>query len=218
MKVIDHPKPIPGTERSACPLYAPHPPLASGRQEVCIRQGWRLVPVGYVLPEDLSDPATLASLAAAGRQMADIVPPDYSDEPPGVEASVCGDAGQVLPDVIRHAWKGETLARIKDSASNLQDERDGAFLAAHVAAYLKQAPEHRADGGFIRDVMMRLLASGDEGSRHLVGFSAALERYIAMGAAGVDVWQDYRDHANSWMILAADVEASHLTATKEIAA
>lgn len=217
MKVIDHPKPIAGTERSACPLYALPELSHNGKATVYIRQGWLLLLIGEVRTEALSDPATLASLAAAGRQLADIVPPDYSDEPQGAESSVCGDAGEVLPDVIRYTRKGEEPARIKDSASNLQDERDGAFLAAHVAAYLKQDPDSRADGGFIRDVIMRLLASGEEGERHLIGFMAALERYVAMGVAGVDVWRDYRDHANGWMVNVAE-DATYLTATKEIAA
>lgn len=217
MKVIDHPKPIAGTERSACPLYVTPELSHNGKADVYIRQGWLLLLIGEVPPEALSDPATLASLAAAGRQLADVVPPDYSDQPPGGESFVCGHVAEVLPDVIRDTRKGDTPARIKDSASSIQDERDGALLAAHVAAYLKQDPDSRADGGFIRDVIKRLLASGEDGERHLIGFMAALERYVAMGAAGVDVWQDYRDHANSWMVHIAE-DATYLTATKEIAA
>lgn len=68
-----------------------------------------------------------------------------------------------------------------------------------------------------RNTQKRLLASGEDGERHLIGFMAALERYVAMGVAGVDVWQDYRDHANSWMVHVAE-DATYLTATKEIAA
>lgn len=215
MKVIDHPKPIAGTERSACPLYVLPKLSHDGMADVCIRQGWRFVPVGCVKPEELSDPAALASLAAAGRQLADIVPPDYSDEPPGEHGPHSYfHPSDALPDVIRYGTDGKPAAYALDKSGGLQDDRDGALLAAHVAAYLKHDPEPRADGSFLLATVQRLQASGKEGGRHLVGFLAAIERYVAMGAAGVDVWKDYRDHANSWMA-EMDHGNYYLTTTKE---